>query len=226
MKKLLNRVLAVAIAAGLALMPVPAYGAFPDVPDSASYAYAVDALEETGIFSGDGNGNFTPDRTMTREEAATLMVRLFIEEEVSAPAKGSFSDVPTSQWSFGYIETAVKHGLISGYGNGKFGPSDTLTYNQMVTLLVIALGLGEMAQELGGWPDGYMMLGDELGITQNTVNLGSNPVPRSTVAVLVYNAWYEDDWHEDDDDEDYYWDDSWDADDWDDDRDEENHIAY
>ena len=187
--------LVLSIIAILSNLPIPVfavnYSYFPDVPDNATYANEVNSLAAAGIFNGDENGNFNPDKTMTRAEAATLLVRLFVNANTSAPSTGSFSDVPVSHWAYEYIETAVMYGLINGYGNGRFGPGDSLTYSQSVTLLVRALGFEEMAQELGGWPDGYVMMGNELGITQNTINTFENSVPRSTVAVLVYNAWHE-----------------------------------
>lgn len=164
------------------------YKYFPDVPDDARYAYEINLLKEAGIFSGDGAGNFNPNQTMTRAEAATIMLRLFVGDVEPSPSTGSFTDVASSHWAYGYIETAVKHGMIGGYGNGKFGPSDELTYEQAVTLLVKAMGYAEIAGELGGWPEGFLIVGGALDITEDTTNLSGNPVPRNTVAKLIYNA--------------------------------------
>ena len=167
------------------------YKYFPDVPDDALYVYEINFLKDVGIFSGDEKGNFNPTKTMTRAEAATLMVRLFVGDITVATSTGSFTDVQSSHWAFGYIETAVNHGMINGYGNGKFGPNDELTYAQAVTLLVRALGYFDVAEELGGWPDGYIAVGDVLGMTDDTVNLSGNPVPRNIVAKLIYNACFQ-----------------------------------
>ena len=166
------------------------YKYFPDVPDTANYAYEINFLREAGIFNGDEQGNFNPNKTMTRAEAATLMVRLFVGEIQTTPTTSSFTDVPSSHWAYGYIETAVQHGMISGYGNGKFGPSDELTYDQAVTLLVRALGYEDIAQELGGWPDGFIIVGDALEITEGTANASGKSVHRNVVAKLIFNSCY------------------------------------
>lgn len=180
------------LAITLTISPTKAYSVFPDVPDNASYVKEVNFLYEMGIFAGDNNGNFNPNQTMTRAEAATVMVKLFVTDGLTTPAQASFTDVPVSHWAFTWVETAVKYGIFSGYGNGLFGGNDELTYAQAVTLLVKGLGYQDMAEELGGFPYGYIEMGNQLGITQNTVNMGNNPVPRSTVAVLIYNACYSD----------------------------------
>jgi hypothetical protein len=165
-----------------------ARNAFPDVPTGVPYAQAVNELAEMGVFQGDPMGNFNPERTMTRAEAAALLVRLFVADDTVASGSGSFNDVPTSHWAYAYIETAVANGMISGYGDGRYGPGDALTFNQAVTLILRALGFEDMAQRRGGWPGGYISVGNEIGITQNTVNIGNIPVRRSTVAVLIHNA--------------------------------------
>ena len=38
--------------------------------------------------------------------------------------------------AMGYIEWAVKNKVVSGYGNGKFGPEDPITREQMAMMLV------------------------------------------------------------------------------------------
>jgi S-layer homology domain. len=166
------------------------YDRFPDVLEDADYAYAVNSLVELGVFTGDENGRFNPDNTITRAEFATIMVRLLGEEERAKTVSASnFSDVPASHWANGYIAIAVEYGLVSGYGNGKFGPGDTLTYEQAVAVLVRHMGLGDQAQLQGGWPKGFMAVADDIGILERTVTT-KLVLTRDIVAVLVYNSIY------------------------------------
>jgi len=181
---------AIILILGMTGISALAHNSFPDVPAGAPYAHEVNTLAAEGIFRGDANGNFNPNSSMTRAEAATLLVRLFVDVEVATSGARSFTDVPSSHWAFSYIETAFAFGLISGYGDGRFGPSDPLTYNQALALLIRALNYGPMAEAWGGWPAGYIEAAEELGLSDRTVSTGNNPVPRSTVAVLIYNALY------------------------------------
>ena len=162
------------------------YEHFPDVPMDAEYAEAVNYLAELGIFSGDNNGNFNPDKTITRAEFAAVIVRMMSEADRAASVtKSSFTDVPSTHWACGYVTIAVELGLVSGYGNGKFGPGDTLTDEQAIKVLVCALGDEKNASGLGGYPNGYIAYANNLGLaTKNEVQIGK-AISRAKVAILL-----------------------------------------
>lgn len=58
----------------------------------------------------------------------------------SFAASTSFTDVPSNHWAKASIDRISDCGLMSGYGNGKFGPEDTLTIAQMATIICRAKG--------------------------------------------------------------------------------------
>lgn len=175
-----------------ALADTGAYtGPFPDVPTSAPYADAAEALHDRGIFNGDSKGNFNPNSTITRAECAAVICRLMgVENETKTMTKQVFSDVPSSHWAVGYVAKAAELGIINGYGNGKFGPSDPVTYAQIVKMLVCAWGWGELAQEQGGYPNGYLQIAEDFNITHGISQSPNEPAPRSAVAILMYNSIY------------------------------------
>ena len=47
----------------------------------------------------------------------------------------SFEDVASGVWYAPYVEWAIRNGVISGYGNGKFGPNDPITREQMAVIM-------------------------------------------------------------------------------------------
>ena len=162
---------------------------FPDVPASAPYAEAVSTLHEYGIINGDNKGNFNPNSSVTRAEAAAIICRLLgMEEEAKQARTTSFTDVPTNHWANGYVAKAAEQGIINGYGNGKFGPSDSVTYVQMVKMLVCAWGYEEDARTAGGWPNGYLSVANSLGIVNTTISDPANAALRADVAVLSNNT--------------------------------------
>ena len=125
---------------GLDVSNPPATPSFTDVPVShPEFAY-IEAAKAAGIVSGDSQGGtFRPDATINRAEVAKMVIKTNKFEE---DASGStFSDVPGNQWYHGYVESAYKHGVITGYKNangdstGKFGPADNVI-RQDVTLMV------------------------------------------------------------------------------------------
>ena len=162
---------------------------FPDVPISASYAEAVNTLHEHGIINGDNKGNFNPNSSVTRAEAAAMICRMLgMEEDAKQASTTSFTDVPTNHWANGYIAKAAEQGIINGYGNGKFGPNDSVTYAQMIKMLVCAWGYENDANSRGGYPSGYIAFAGNYGITAGiSTNSGEN-CPRKDVAQLCYNT--------------------------------------
>jgi hypothetical protein len=189
-KTALITILFVAAICGSALADEGAYtGAFPDVSLDSDYGEAVEALYDMGIFGGDEDGNFNPNNTITRAEVATVICRLLgVEEEAKSMKTQVFSDLPASHWAAGYVAKAAELGIVNGYENGKFGPEDPVTYEQMVKMLVCAAGYGEDAESAGGYPDGYLAVGDECGFTSGVNIVIGKGAPRSAVAMLVYNA--------------------------------------
>ncbi|KMN47054.1 S-layer homology domain-containing protein [Bacillus sp. LK2] len=56
-------------------------------------------------------------------------------DEIKAAEAGTFSDVPTSHWSYPAIKDLASKNIISGYGNGKFGFGDVATREQVAALV-------------------------------------------------------------------------------------------
>lgn len=178
------------IVAGIicALLVTSAYGAaFPDVDEEAPYASAAEYLNQAGIMMGDENGNFSPDKTVTRGEMAAIICRM-VGQADDLPSSEQFPDVPTDHWSNGYVTKAAELGIVNGYPDGNFGPGDTVTYEQVLTMIVRTVGLEDEAEKAGGYPTGYVGVAEEFGFTDGlSVEVGT-PMARQQVAVSVYNV--------------------------------------
>lgn len=162
---------------------------FPDVPDTADYAEAVIYLAQVGIFTGDGAGNFNPNATITRAETATIICRLMdAENSARSNRRQVYDDVAASHWASGYIATATELGVFNGDGTGNFRPNDNVTYEQIIKMLVCACGYEDEAQRNGGWPNGYIAVAEDLGITYGLSFRQTADAPRYMVAQLICNA--------------------------------------
>lgn len=154
---------------------------------NAQYAEAVLSLYDNGIMKGDTDGNFNPNATVTREEFATIICRLLDEEDNALAIKKSpFDDVESSRWSSGYIARANELGIVNGYGDGKFGPKDSVTVAQAAKMLVCAWGYADEAIEAGGWPNGYISVANEQRILDSVKSETSEPAKRWEVATMAY----------------------------------------
>ena len=181
----LKKVLALVIAFSM-MLSVVAFAGYNDVAEDADYAGAVELLSSLGIFEGDENGNFNPDKTVSRAEMAALICRATGLEEMAEASKGAtaFTDVAASHWASGYINVANGNGIINGVGGGKFAPDATLTYPQAVKMIVYALGFEPMAAENGGWDNGSVYVANKYKVTEGAaVN-----ATRGNLAILLANA--------------------------------------
>ena len=50
-------------------------------------------------------------------------------------ASDEFYDVPAGQWYSDAVAWAVKYGITNGYGDGRFGPNDPITREQLAVFL-------------------------------------------------------------------------------------------
>ncbi len=161
---------------------------FPDVSAQADYAEAVAALYELGIMTGDGAGNFNPESTITRAEVAAILCRLLgVEEEAKQLESAPFDDA-NGFWATGYIAKASELGIINGNGRGSFLPMEDVSYEQMIKMLVCALERDSEAQAAGGWPNGYIKVAEEIGVTYDVDFIATDAATRWAVAKLVYNC--------------------------------------
>lgn len=171
------------------ICPAFAASSFPDVDENAEYAEAVEYLKDAGIMNGDDQGNFNPNKTVTRAEMATIICNMLGETENLA-VSNTFSDVPTTHWANKYITRAAELNFVSGYGNGNFGPDDTVTYEQAVTMVVSAGYGAEESQAAGGYPDGFLHMAEIYGLLEGISIKNGTLLTRAQTAMIVYNYCY------------------------------------
>ncbi len=106
--------------------------AFQDVPkgewfyDSVSYVYS------HNLMSGSGDNTFSPNAKTTRGMIVTILHQLAGKPVGSA---APFQDTPVGEWFTPAARWAAGSGLVSGYGDGRFGPNDTITREQLALIL-------------------------------------------------------------------------------------------
>ena len=192
LKKVLSLVLALAMA--LSLMTV-AFAA--DAGDYADYdeitnQEAVDVMTAIGVFDGMG-GEFNPDGTLTREQAAKIITYMLMGQEeadklttVIAP----YSDVSADRWSAGAIAYCTNEGIISGMGNNKFAPTEEVTGLQFGKMLLVALGYDPDIEKFTGdsWAINVSKLAISIGLDKDVDASLSQPLTREQAAQMAFNT--------------------------------------
>ena|GEM_PF-3463063 len=112
--------------------------------------WAKDAVNDMGarlVVSGVGNGSYEPERSITRAEFASILVRAM--GLAPGTTESGFRDVSLGDWFNGYVDAASSYNLIAGYDASTFGPNDTITREQAMAILARAMQLAGLDAELG-----------------------------------------------------------------------------
>lgn len=95
---------------------------------------AVNYCFSRGLMAGTSETTFAPDMTTSRGMIVTILYRL--EECPAVSGDQPFADVSRDASCADALKWAEKMGIVSGYGNGCFGPDDVITREQMALILM------------------------------------------------------------------------------------------
>lgn len=107
---------------------------FIDVATDAWYYDAVRFVAENGLMNGCNNDTFDPDINLSRGMLAQILYNKEGNDDIVVN-NNVFSDVAEDAWYAQAIAWAANKGIVSGYGNGLFGPEDAITREQFASIL-------------------------------------------------------------------------------------------
>jgi 2',3'-cyclic-nucleotide 2'-phosphodiesterase / 3'-nucleotidase len=123
----------------VALLPAPGTTAaladghdFPDLSEDNPHRDNVLRLSADGVIRGFGDGTFRPFRAVSRGQFATYLAGVAGLEEASGPY--DFPDIEGSVHA-GNIQALSDAGLISGFGDGTYRPSASISRAQTASVL-------------------------------------------------------------------------------------------
>ncbi|MBD2532551.1 DUF1565 domain-containing protein [Nostoc flagelliforme FACHB-838] len=100
------------------------------------FIQALVSMNLTHVFA---NGNYQPDKSMTRAQYASLVAIAFNPfPKISAP---DFTDVPKDFWAYRAIQIAASGGFVGGFSDRTFRPDQNVQRLQVIVSLVYGLGL-------------------------------------------------------------------------------------
>ena len=106
---------------------------YADIDAGSWYADAVEYVRDNGLMSGTTATTFEPGGTTTRAMLAQILYR-----EAGSPAvsgNDTFTDTQEGAWYADAVLWATQAGVISGYGDGRFGPNDPVSREQIAVIL-------------------------------------------------------------------------------------------
>ena len=106
---------------------------FTDISTTDWYYNSVCYVYNNGLMNGVTDTAFTPDTATSRAMLVTILWRMEGSPVVNYFMQ--FEDVLQEQWYTEAIRWAASTGIVNGYSNTKFGVNDSITREQMATIL-------------------------------------------------------------------------------------------
>ena len=192
MKKFLSLVLSLALA--MSLVTVSAGATDFDDDGDITYQEAVTVIAGLGIVDGYSDGTFGPDEALTRGAAAKIICNLILgptTADALSASSAPFVDVPTTNTFAGYITYCSQQGIISGYADGTFRPTGTLSGNAFMKMLLGALGYDSEKEGYTGsnWTVNVIKQAVGIGLEDgNDDFVGSQAVTRQEACLYAFNT--------------------------------------
>lgn len=161
---------------------------------SSSFTYAAttqsqtdwkDSLSRLSLLGIVDEADLNVNGNITRAQFSKIIVNSTGNYELAKSLAGSttFSDVSSKSAYCGYINAAVNKGFLSAYSDGNFKPDADLTFAQLCTAVIKALGYAA-GDIVGAWPNGYTDKAKNLGITTGFSYSSNSPV-KTTAAITM-----------------------------------------
>lgn len=120
---------------------------FKDVASADWFAGSVKYVYENKLMLGVSDTEFAPKETMTRAMFATVLYRMAGSPSVDGLSV-SFKDVKESSWAYNAIVWAYSEGVTKGVGSDMFAPEQSITREELVTMLHRYADTPEISGEL------------------------------------------------------------------------------
>ena len=177
----------------LSLSPALAQSAFPDIAghwaeDQITY------LANQGLVSGFPDGTFGPSETVTRAQVAVVVSgQLGLD-----PEQAAFPDVPATHWASDAIGALADAGIMGGYPDGTFQPSNPMTRAEVAVVLSNAYGYTATSSgsSFADVPTAHWAFGNIQALYDNYITIGypdgtyrpANTMTRAEFSIFMAKA--------------------------------------
>jgi hypothetical protein len=111
---------------------------FRDVSKNNSYYNSISAALEAEIIHGYPDGNFGPEKLLSRAESVVVVAQVLKLEGIDEGTT-PFFDISNDYWAMPILKQAYHLGLIDGYADSKFKPDQPTTRAEFASLIFRAL---------------------------------------------------------------------------------------
>ena len=186
LKRALSLLLSSTMVLGMLVMGSSA-ASYPDVDASNKNQEAIEVLQAVNIMTGDENGKFNPDASVTRNEMAVIMSKMLKLDYDYYRGTNPFTDVP--EWAAPYVAACAAEGVIAGIGNNKFGGDMKVTAAQASLMIMKALGYFQNAEDFGSdWQVATISQASKINLFDQINASAESALTRAQVAQMALNG--------------------------------------
>ncbi len=166
-----------------------------DIADK-PYKDAVYNLIKGKIVTGDVDGLFHPDKPLTRAEVCAMIVRtinpsmLYGTPTQEVQLQHKFTDLAGASWAEPYIAYAAAHGIVNGYGDGTFKPSNEVSAAELFAMVLRASGADIKPVTGADWQIPYVEGAVKFALLDGEINLSELAPAEQTKAYGAFAAKY------------------------------------
>ena len=165
--------------------------ALMNVRISENPAPAIQYLLDHDIASGYPDGSFKPENPINRAEFTKIIVGAVhdaakINECPLLSSVSPFPDVSADDWFMPYTCTARRFGIMDGYPDGSFRPSQDVNVAEAAKIVAGAFEIPIQISASGPWFQPYMDALDALGALPASAQDPAHLLTRGEMAELIY----------------------------------------
>ena len=151
-----------------------------------AYETAIRYLYDNSIIQGYADGSYKPDQTVNRAEFTKIIVGAKLGNNPTSSASNCFPDVKSSEWYASYVCYAKNAGIIGGYPDGTFKPSNTINLAEAAKILVNTLDVEKPSTESSLWYRVYIEALQNESYIPSSFTSVSKSVTRGEMAEMIW----------------------------------------
>lgn len=102
----------------------------------------IEKVTTAKLMEFDRNGQFNPQRVISRAELATILVRTFnLNKRRTNQPPIVVKDVAKNHWAYDSIQTVIRTGVMAGYDKGLFYPNQRINRAEAIASFANAYGV-------------------------------------------------------------------------------------
>lgn len=158
---------------------------FSDLSEKHPYAVAIEKLKNDQVIKGYSDGSFKPEQAVNRAEFVKIIIEAAFKQDLGGGQ--CFPDVDSSLWFAAYVCTAANKGIVGGFPDGTFGPTQNITVAAAYKVVLEAfVGGTNIPERDGHWYLKYTEYAKSKGISHEADFDPTLPITRAQMAQLMY----------------------------------------